>query len=495
MSYMQAGKPQAAAPEPPLYAKHVKVQPRAVKGTVRTVKWAVLGLLLGLYYVAPWLRWNRGPGVPDQMFLADLSNARMFIGPFEIWPQEIYYLVGLLILGAIGLFAVTSLFGRVWCGFTCPQTVWTDLFMWVERRIEGDRNARIKLDNGPRDAAWWRKKVLKHAAWIAIAVATGGAWVMYFNDAPTLLREIVTFQASLTVLGFIALFSATTYVLAGAAREQVCTYMCPWPRFQGAMLDPDSLVVTYREWRGETRGKPTNPLAGDCVDCKACVHVCPTGIDIRDGQQLECIGCGLCIDACDDVMAKLGRDKGLIAFETLANLSASAAATAGMAPGPQRNAAGMAARKPLHPLRPRVLIYAGVITAVLALMLGSWFLRETLTLSVQPDRAPLYVRLSDGGIRNGYTLKLANKLRDDETLTLEIAGPAGLHVTVPDAPSDPDGRPLLKTRPDAIAQYRAFITAPPSLRLGEHTAITFRLLDAQGRVQASHSSAFQGPRP
>ncbi len=494
MSVMQAEKPKASTPGPSLYASHVKVQPRSVKGPVRTVKWAVLGLLLGLYYVAPWLRWNRGPGVPDQMLLADLSNARLFFGPFEIWPQEVYYLVGLLILGAIGLFAATSLFGRVWCGFTCPQTVWTDLFMWVERRIEGDRNARMKLDSGPRDAAWWRKKVLKHAAWLGIAVATGGAWVMYFNDAPTLLRDIVTFNASLTVLGFIALFTATTYVLAGAAREQVCTYMCPWPRFQGAMLDPDSLVVTYREWRGETRGKPTNPLAGDCVDCKACVHVCPTGIDIRDGQQLECIGCGLCIDACDDVMAKLGRDKGLIAFETLANLSASAAATAGMAPGPARNAAGMAARKPLHPLRPRVLIYAGVITAVLALMLVSWFWRETLTLSVQPDRAPLYVRLSDGGIRNGYTLKLANKLRDDLTLTLEIAGPAGLHVTVPDAPADPDGRPLLKTRPDAIAQYRAFITAPPSLRLPEHADITFRLLDAQGRVQASHSSAFQGPR-
>ncbi len=494
MSVMQAEKPRPSAPEPSLYAKHVKVQPRSVKGPVRTVKWTVLGLLLGLYYVAPWLRWNRGPGVPDQMFLADMANARLFIGPFEIWPQEVYYLVGLLILGAIGLFAVTSLFGRVWCGFTCPQTVWTDLFMWVERRIEGDRNARIKLDQGPRDAAWWRKKALKHAAWLAIAVATGGAWIMYFNDAPTLVRDLVTFNASLTVWGFLLLFTATTYVLAGAAREQVCTYMCPWPRFQGAMLDPDSLVVTYREWRGEARGKPNDPTAGDCVDCKACVHVCPTGIDIRDGQQLECIGCGLCIDACDDVMAKLGRDKGLIAFETLSSLAASTAATAGMAPGPQRNAAGMAARKPLHPVRPRTVIYVAVITAVLAVMLASWFMRETLTLAVLPDRAPLYVRLSDGGVRNGYTLKLANKLRDDSALALEVQGPAGLVLTVPEAPTDAAGRPMLRTRPDAIAPYRAFITAPASLRLPEHVDITFRLLDAQGRVQASHSSAFQGPR-
>ena len=493
MSVLQAEAPKASGPA--LYASHAKVQPRAVTGQVRRVKWAVLGLLLGLYYVAPWLRWNRGPGVPDQMFLADMANARLFIGPFEIWPQEVYYLVGLLILGAVGLFAVTSLFGRVWCGFTCPQTVWTDLFMWVERRIEGDRNARIRLDAGPRDGAWWRKKILKHAAWAGIAVATGGAWIMYFNDAPALLRDLVTFDASLTVWGFLALFAGTTYLLAGAAREQVCTYMCPWPRFQGAMFDPDTLIVTYREWRGERRGKPADPMAGDCVDCKACLHVCPTGIDIRDGQQLECIGCGLCVDACDDVMGRLGRDRGLIAFETLSNLAASTAATQGMAPGPARNAAGMAARVPPRLLRPQTFIYAGVLGLVLAIMLGSWFWRETLTLSVQPDRAPLFVRLSDGGIRNGYTLKLANKLRDDTTLTLEIAGPAGLHLMVPDAPSGPDGRPLLKTRPDAIAQYRAFITAPPSLRLPEHVAITFRLLDAQGRVRASHSSAFQGPRP
>lgn len=497
MATLQAEKPKltGGGAEPPLYADHIKVQPRAVKGPVRTVKWAVLGLLLGLYYLVPWIRWDRGPGAPDQAVLVDIAHARIFFLWFEVWPQEIYYLVGALILGAIGLFAVTSLYGRLWCGFTCPQTVWTDLFMWVERRVEGDRNARIKLDNGPHDAAWWRKKAVKHAAWLGIAAATGGVWIMYFNDAPSTTLEMLTGQASLTVYGFFALFTATTYVLAGAAREQVCTYMCPWPRFQGAMLDENSLVVTYRDWRGETRGKPTDPTAGDCVDCKACVHVCPTGIDIRDGQQLECIGCGLCIDACDDVMAKLGRDKGLIAFETLANLGASTAATRGMAPGPARLAAGMAARKPQKVLRPRTYVYAGVLGAVFAVMLGAWLVRDTLTLAVLPDRAPLFVRLSDGGIRNAYTLKLVNKLREPATLTLEITGPAGLHVTVPEATSDPEGRPLLVARPDAVGSYRAFITAPPSLALRDNTPVTFRLLDAQGRVQASHSSAFLGPRP
>ncbi|MCX8132816.1 MAG: cytochrome c oxidase accessory protein CcoG [Roseococcus sp.] len=481
--------------EPSLYAAHQKVYPRAVSGPVRRAKWAVLAALLSLYYLVPWIRWDRGEGVPDQAVLVDMAHARLFFFWFEIWPQEVYFLTGALVLGAIGLFAVTSLFGRLWCGFTCPQTVWTDLFMWVERRIEGDRNARMKLDQGPRNARWWRLKLVKHAAWLAIAMATGGAWIMYFNDAPTVAVEILTGRASLAVYGFFGLFTATTYVLAGAAREQVCTYMCPWPRFQAAMLDEDSRVVTYRAWRGEPRGKPDGGH-GDCVDCKACLHVCPTGIDIRDGQQLECIGCGLCIDACDEVMAKLGRTKGLIAFETLKNLAASEAATRGLPPGPERLAAGMAARRPQRLIRPRTLLYAGVLTAVLLVMLGAWLMRETLTLSVQRDRAPLYVTLSDGGIRNGYTLKLAHKGRG-ETLQLAVVleGPQGLRLTVQDAPRDAAGRPVITTREDGITQWRALVTAPPGLRLPESTPVTFRLLDAQGRSVLAQGSSFLGPRP
>jgi cytochrome c oxidase accessory protein FixG len=476
-----------------LYASHQKVYPRAVQGVVRRVKWAVLVLLLGLYYVVPWLRWDRGPNAPDQAVLVDMGNARLFFFWFELWPQEIYFLTGVLVLGAIGLFAVTSLFGRVWCGFTCPQTVWTDLFMWIERKIEGDRNARIKLDHGPKDRAWWRAKLSKHAAWLAIAMATGGAWIMYFNDAPTVTWAMLTGQASLTVYGFFALFTATTYVLAGAAREQVCTYMCPWPRFQGAMLDENSLVVTYRDWRGEPRGKPTDAGAGDCVDCKACVHVCPTGIDIRDGQQLECIGCGLCVDACDDVMKRLDRPTGLIAFETLKNLAASQAATKGMAPGPELLAKGMAVRTPQKVIRPRTLVYAGVLSAAVVVMLGAWLLRETLTLTVLRDRAPLYVQLSDGGLRNGFTLKLANKLRGDLALPLVLEGPQGLRLVVQDAALDPQGRPLLTTREDGITQWRALVTAPEGLRLRGSTPITFRLLDAEGRTVLRHASVFLGP--
>jgi cytochrome c oxidase accessory protein FixG len=482
-----------AADEEPLYAPHRKVYPRAVKGRIRRIKWAVLIVLLGIYYLVPWLRWNRGPGVPDQAVLVDIANARIFFFWIEIWPQEIYFLTGLLILGAIGLFAATSLFGRVWCGFTCPQTVWTDLFMWVERRIEGDRNARIRRDFGPPSAERRRLRILKHTAWLAIAAATGGAWIMYFQDAPTVVRNLFTGQASLQTYFFFALFTTTTYVLAGFAREQVCTYMCPWPRFQGAMLDNDSLVVTYRAWRGEPRGKAKAEGVGDCVDCGACVHVCPTGIDIREGQQLECIGCGLCVDACDDVMRKLSRPRGLIAFETLNNLAASSAAAASLPSGPERQRAGMAARKLLHLIRPRTVMYGAAIGVVVALMLGAFLLRTTVSLAALAERAPPFVLLSDGSIRNAYTLKLIDKTREPSRFTLAIDGLPQARVLVQDVPVSDDGQPVLVSVPDGVGTFRALVTAPPSATRAANTSIRFRLLDERGQAVASADSAFLAP--
>ena len=480
----------------PLYAARQKVYPKQVSGSVRRAKWAILVACLALYYLVPLIRWDRGPNLPDQAVLVDITNGRLFFFFIEIWPQEVYYLTGLLVLAAIGLFAATSLFGRVWCGFACPQTVWTDLFIWVERLIQGDRNARMKLDQQPWTGLWLRKKVMTHAAWIGIAMATGGAWIMYFNDALEMTPLFFTGQASMEVYFFFGLFTVTTYLLAGWAREQVCTYMCPWPRFQAAMLDENSLVVTYRAWRGEPRGKLKTDGIGDCVDCRACVNVCPTGIDIRDGQQLECIGCGLCIDACDDVMAKLGREKGLVAFETLAALARSEAAAAPVTPGPERFACGMAARTPPRFLRPRTFVYAGVLSAVLLVMLGSWVMRDTLHLSVLRDRAPLFVRLSDGGVRNAYTLKLVNKTRGETSYALVLDGPRGLALVVQDAPMDSEGRPLLATKPDGITQWRALVTAPPGLRLPENSEVTFRLLDPRnGRAAETERSVFLGPKP
>jgi len=484
----------AAAADQPLYASRQKIYPKRVFGLVRSVKWAVLVLCLALYYVVPWIRWDRGEGVPNQAVLVDMWHARLFFFWIELWPQEIYFLAGALILGAFALFAVSSLFGRLWCGFTCPQTVWTDLFMFVERWIQGDRNARMKLDQGPKNANFWTRKGLTHLVWLLIAAATGGAWIMYFNDAPTVTMEILTGQATLKVYFFFALFAGFTYLLAGWAREQVCTYMCPWPRFQAAMLDENSLVVTYRDWRGEPRGKAKAEGVGDCVDCYACVHVCPTGIDIRDGQQLECIGCGLCIDACDSVMGKLGRPKGLIAFETLKNLAASEAATAAMPVGPERHACGMKARTVPRFIRPRTLMYAGMLALVSLVMLGAFLLRSTLDVTVLRDRAPLFVLLSDGSIRNAYTVKIVNKTREEAPLALVLQAPQGFRVVVQDAATDAAGRPLLSRRPDGISQYRVFVTVPPGRRLPESTPVTFRLLDAGGRAAAGQSSVFLGPR-
>jgi cytochrome c oxidase accessory protein FixG len=483
----------SAPPEPQLYADRQKVYPKAVGGPVRRAKWAVLIVCLGLYYLVPWLRWDRGPGAPDQAVLVDITNGRLYFFFFEIWPQEVYYLTGLLVLAAIGLFAATSLFGRVWCGFTCPQTVWTDLFMWVERRIQGDRNERMRLDKGPWTAEKWRKKILTHAAWLAIAAATGGAWIMYFNDAPTIAWEMLTFQTTAKVWFFFGLFTATTYLLAGWAREQVCTYMCPWPRFQAAMLDENSLVVSYRAWRGEPRGKAKADNVGDCVDCRACVNVCPTGIDIRDGQQLECIGCGLCIDACDDIMKKLDRQPGLIAFETLKNIAASEAATRAMSPCAARNQAGMQVRHVPKFIRARTIIYAGVLSAVMAVMLGAWLLRQEVTLAVLRDRAPLFVSLADGSIRNAYTLKIANKAREAGELTLVLESPARLQLQVQEAAELGPNRFRVTTRSDGITQWRALATLPAGQPMRESTPVTFRLLDARGRTVVSERSVFLGP--
>jgi cytochrome c oxidase accessory protein FixG len=371
----------------PLYAGRIKVYPKRIQGLFRRLKWAVLAICLGLYYTVPWLRWDRGPHAPDQAILLDLPGQRGYFFGIEIWPQEIYFLAGLLILGALALFLVSSLFGRLWCGYACPQTVWTDLFMWVERLVEGDRNARMKLDQLPWTLSKTARKVVKHAAWLVIAAATGGAWVMYYVDAPTATRAIFTGTASAELYFFVGLFTATTYLLAGWAREQVCTYMCPWPRFQAAMFDEYTLTVTYRAARGEPRGKHKAGASwtgrGDCVDCGQCVMVCPTGIDIRDGQQMECIGCGLCIDACAGVMDKVGRPRGLIAFDSLA----AAAQPAGDKPPSRRF------------IRPRTLLYGAMLSAVGAILLVAFFLRTTVEVSVLRDRSPVFVTLSDGSIR------------------------------------------------------------------------------------------------
>ena len=471
-----------AKAELPLYITRIKVYPRAIKGLWRRVKWAVLVVLLGLYYAVPWLRWDRGPDAPNQAILIDLDGRRGWFFDVVIWPQEIYFVTGLLILGAFGLFFATALFGRVWCGFACPQTVWTDLFMLVERLIEGDRNDRMRLDRQPMSANKAVRKSLKHAAWLAIAAATGGAWVFYYVDAPSTLVKIFRGEASLEVYVFIGLLTATTYTLAGWAREQVCTYMCPWPRFQAAMLDEQSVIVTYQKWRGEQRGKHKAGASwdgrGDCVDCNLCVAVCPTGIDIRDGQQIECIGCGLCIDACNQTMAKVDRPPNLILWDTLANQQAKEkGATAGW-----------------RPVRPRTLLYAALLVVVAAVMLGAFLLRTDTELTVQRDRSPNFVRLSNGDVRNSYAVKILNKSREAQQLRLSVEGLAGAIVGFVGAEiQGGTAGTQLTVHPDSVGTFRIFLTVPAGSAPSGSKSIEFSVGDTTGRQRASHDAVFVGP--
>jgi cytochrome c oxidase accessory protein FixG len=467
---------------PPLYASRVKAYPRAVSGRWRRVKWAALVTLLGIYYLVPWLRWDRGPGAPSQAILLDLDGRRGWIFDIVIWPQEVYFVTGFLILGAFGLFLATSLFGRVWCGFACPQTVWTDLFMLVERLIEGDRNERMRLDGAPMSVAKAAKKGLKHLVWLAIAAATGGAWIFYYVDAPTALGEILRGAASMEIYFFVGLFTVTTYTLAGWAREQVCTYMCPWPRFQAAMLDEQSVIVTYQKARGEPRGKHKSGESwegrGDCVDCRLCVNVCPTGIDIRDGQQLECIGCGLCVDACNETMDKVGRPRGLIRWDTLA--------------GQQARERGDASVR-WRPLRPRTALYALLLGVVAAVMLAAFLLRSDADLSVQRDRSPNFVRLSNGDIRNSYAVKISNKSQEERRFTLVVDGLDGASLTVANVVDGQSHVPHLGVHADAVGTFRVLVTVPSRLAPTGSKPIEFVIVDDIGRHGATHDSVFVGP--
>ena len=462
------------APPEPLYANRKKVYTKDVYGPVRSAKWAILVGCLAVYYTLPWLRWNRGPGVPNQAILLDLWHERFYFFNVVLWPQDIWLLTFALILAALGLFLVTSLFGRVWCGYTCPQTVWTDLYMMVERLIEGDRNARIRLDATPW--GWnklWRKG-LKHWIWFWLAFWTGGAWVMYYVNAPVVVGEFWTGRATGDVYAMTFLFTATTYLLAGWAREQVCTYMCPWPRFQAAMLDEQSLTVTYDARRGEPRGharRAQDALLGDCVDCSACVHVCPTGIDIRNGPQLECINCGLCVDACNHVMDKMDRAPWLIGWDTLA--------------GQKAKAEKRAYR--LRVVRPRTMIYTSALAVLSGALIFGLLDRSAMNFSAIHDRAPLFVRLRDGSVRNGYTLKLANKTMAAAGYMLTAGGPQPFQLGLPERGTGLSPAVHLAVAASEVGTFRLVLQSQP---LGARQHVTLRLIKDGSGEERDYDTLF-----
>ncbi len=478
-------QPAIAEADEPLYAARRRIFQQSVTGRFRTLKWAVLAVTLGVYYALPFVRWDRGPHAPGQAVLIDFPNRRFYFFFVEIWPQEVYYLTGLLILAALILFLMNAVAGRAWCGYLCPQTVWTDLFYAVERFFEGDRREQMRRAKQGLTFRTFVEKAMKHWVWLLIAWWTGGAWVLYFADAPTLVKELASGTAPFAAYLWIGILTATTYLLAGHMREQVCTYMCPWPRIQAALTDEYALNVTYRYDRGEPRGslkkaiaaRAAGEKAGDCVDCSQCVVVCPTGVDIRQGLQIDCIQCGLCIDACDGVMVKIGRPTGLIAYDTDLNV--------------QAREQGLP--ESYRIVRPRTVLYAALILVVGAVMLWSLATRDMSGLSVIHDRNPVFVRLSDGGIRNAYTVRVLNKTLEPRRFVLSVSGRDGLAVEAVGVAGSRDGQPLVEVGPDQTREIRVLVTAHEPPKVQGTSPIVFTLVPADGGRAANANDYFRGP--
>lgn len=464
----------------PLYVAREPVFPRRVKGPFRTLKWWIMGVTLAIYYLTPWIRWDRGPKLPDQAVLVDLAGRRFYFFWIEIWPHEFYFVAGLLIMAGFGLFLFTSALGRVWCGYACPQTVWTDLYILVERWIEGDRNARVRLWNEKWSLRKLRLRVTKWVVWLLIGLATGGAWVFYFADAPTLARDLITMNAAPVAYSTIFILTATTFIFGGFMREQVCIYMCPWPRIQAAMMDNDTLTVAYREWRGEPRGKHRKKAGaeelGDCIDCNACVNVCPVGIDIRNGQQMECITCALCIDACDDVMTKIGKPRGLIDYIALSDEPLERAGQKG---------------KPTwkHIFRLRTILYTALWSIFGLAMVFALFIRPDIDMTVSPVRNPTFVTLSDGSIRNTYDIRLKNKHGEDRLFELAANGHPDYEIRLEGV-----GGSLVNVRANQTRLVRVYVTVSPSsdpARAGR-SDMRFWVTDIVNSERAYQDTTFNG---
>ncbi len=413
-------EPVAPAPreiEIQLYAKREEIYPRQRIGDSLALfqkwRWATVWITQIVFYGLPWLQWNG-----RQALLFDLAARKFYIFGMVMWPQDIIYLTAILIIAALALFLFTAVGGRLWCGFACPQTVYTEIFMWIEQKIEGDRARRMKLDKEPMSVRKFALKAAKHGAWIAVALWTGFTFVGYFTPIRGLSIEVATFAAGGWSLFWILFYGFATYGNAGWLREQVCKYMCPYARFQSAMFDPDTLIVTYDRERGEPRGAGSKQSTraeqnlGDCVACKLCVQVCPTGIDIRDGLQYECIGCAACIDACDFVMERAGMPKGLIRFSTERALKEHYAA---------RGIWG-------HVLRPRVFVYAGILAAVTVALVVAVGIRVPLKVDVIRDRGALAREAEDGRIENTYRLQVMNTSERGQAFALSAGGLPGLQI-------------------------------------------------------------------
>jgi cytochrome c oxidase accessory protein FixG len=446
-----------------LYKSEAKVYPREVRGRFARMRRVTMFLLLGLFYGGPWLTWNG-----RQAVLFDLPERKFYLWGLTMWPQDFIYLALLLIILAVSLFFFTALAGRLWCGYACPQTVWTEAFTWIERLVEGDRAKRIKLDKAPWTFAKTWRKALKQCLWIALALYTGFTFVGYFVNVRELSGELLSFSAGPWETFWVLFYGFATYGNAGFMREQVCKYMCPYARFQGAMFDKDTLIITYDEERGEPRGsrrRGADPRAaglGDCIDCTLCVQVCPTGIDIRKGLQYECIACAACIDACDSVMDRMNYPRGLIRYTTEHAIE----------------------HKRYHLFRPRTVIYSVLLATLVSAMAGAILLRKPVIVDVMRDRNVLYRDVGRRGIENVYTLRIVNKQNVDRVYEVEVRGIPGIAL----AESRPVAVPAESVHTLPIA-----VTVPHERAAGGQ-AIEFvvRALDDSG-IEIVEESRFRGP--
>lgn len=451
------------------FEAHKKIYPRSISGRFMSWRWAMVWLTQLLFYGLPWLDWGQ-----RQMVLFDLGARRFYLFGYVLYPQDFIYLTGLLIVSALSLFLFTAVAGRLWCGFTCPQTVYTEIFMWIEHKVEGDRSARIRLDQGGWTLEKIWRKTLKQFLWIALALWTGFTFVGYFVPIRDLGGELLALQGGWQIF-WVLFYGFATYGNAGYMREQVCKYMCPYARFQSAMFDKDTLIVSYDAKRGENRGPRKKDVdykaqgLGDCIDCKLCVQVCPVGIDIRDGLQYECIGCGLCVDACNNVMDNMHYPRGLIRLTTENAV----------------NQGWTGAQIWRRIARPRVLIYTTILLGLTAAMVFSMAVREPLKVDVIRDRASLARIVAGGKLENVYRLQVMNATEQVQTYSISVKGLEGIAM----AEGDTVEVDSAQTRGVAVRVQIPYGTAAP----GSHP-IEFEITAQSGKGHVLEKSVFLVPR-
>jgi cytochrome c oxidase accessory protein FixG len=451
--------------EESLYKSRKKIHPRTVTGVFANWRWILVWLTQLLYYGLPWIPWG-----DRQAVLLDIVNRKFYIFGLVLWPQDVVFLAVILIISAYALFLFTAVGGRLWCGYACPQTVYTEIFLWIEKKIEGERSARIKLDKAPMDATKLRLRAMKFGAWGLFALWTGFTLVGYFTPIKELWVSFWAWELGPWETFWIFFYGFMTFLFAGIMREQVCLYMCPYARFQSVMFDPDTLIITYDPERGEPRGQrkkgvdPRSVGKGDCIDCEICVQVCPTGIDIRNGLQYECIACGACIDACDEVMDKMSYPRGLIRYTTENALEKHWG------------------RKEIisHIVRPRIIIYTVILLGIIGGLVWGIANKPDLRVNVIRDRGVLAREVEGGSIENVYRLQVMNVSEHAHRYVVSVTGLDGIKL---------EGDQLLEVTPATTASFTLAVRVPPeSGSKGSHT-IYFDVKAEGNEKMAVHEKA------